>query len=100
MSDQFFGNKPNKICRHLSGKVSKGRLRKPDNLQNHFNEEKRRKRQSEEKERRRREIKKCNDCILSFYNGYYGDHGIWPKKTFGRKGPLGDSVFKNPARYM
>ena len=54
----------------------------------------------EEKERRRREIKKCNDCILSFYSGYYGDHGIWPKNIFGRKGPLGDNVFKNPARYM
>ena len=78
----------------MSGKVSKGRLRKPDNLQNHFNEEKRRKRQSEEKERRRREIKKCNDCILSFYNGYYGDHGIWPKKLLDGKVHLGITFSK------
>ena len=39
-------------------KASKGRFRKPENLQNHSNEEKeRRKRKSEEKERRRREKK-------------------------------------------
>ena len=51
-----------------------------------------RKRKSEGKERRRRE--KSNGCTLSFYNSYFGK-----KKLFDAKGPLGDNVIKDLARY-
>ena len=55
------------------------------------------KRKSEEKERRRRE--KSNGCTLSFYNSYFGD-SFWLKKNcWTQKGPFGDNVVKNPARY-
>ena len=37
-------------------------------------------------------------ALLVFYNSYFGD-SFWPKKTVGIKGPLGDIVIKNPARY-
>ena len=50
-----------------------------------------RKRKSEGKERRRRE--KSNGCTLSFYNSYLG------KTTVDAKGPLGDNVIKDLARY-
>ena len=60
-------------------------------------EKERRKRKSEEKERRRR--KKSNGCTLSFYNSYFGD-SFGRKKLLDAKGPFGDNVFKNPARYM
>ena len=42
---------------------------------------------TKKKERRRREI--SDGYTLSFYNSYFGD----------AKGPFGDNVFKNPARY-
>ena len=60
-------------------------------------EKERRKRKSEEKERRRR--KKSNGYTFSYYNSYFGD-SFWPKKLLDAKGPFGDNVFKNPARYM
>ena len=82
----------------MSEKASKGMFLKPEKLQNHSKGEKeRRKRKSEEKERRRR--KKSNGCTLSFYNSYFGD-SFWPKKLLDAKGPFGNNVFKNPARYM
>ena len=59
-------------------------------------EKERRTRESEEKERGKRE--QSNGCTLSFYNSYFGD-SFWHKKTVGRKGPSGDNVFKNPARF-
>ena len=69
-------NQPYESCSHLmSEKASKGRFLKA------------------EKERKRRE--KSNGCILSFYNGYFGR-----KKLSDAKGPSGDDVFKNRARYV
>ena len=52
-----------------------------------------RKRKSYEKEKRRRE--KSNGCTLSFHNSYFGR-----KKLLDAKGPFGDNVIKNPARYI
>ena len=58
ISNRFFENQPNKICRHLSEKESKGRFLKSENLQTTVTKEKeRRKRKGEEKERRRGEKK-------------------------------------------
>ena len=54
-------------------------------------EKERRKRKTEEKERRRRE--KSNSYTLSLYNSYF-------RKLLDAKGPFGDNVFKNPARYV
>ena len=63
-------------------------------------EKERRKRKSEEKERRRRE--KSNGCTLSFENSYFGDTLLifGRKKLFDAKGPFGDNVIKNAARYI
>ena len=54
-------------------------------------EKERRKRKREEKERRRR--KKSNGYTFSYYNSYFGE-------LLDAKGPFGDDVFKNPARYI
>ena len=51
-----------------------------------------RKRKKEEEERRR---EKSNGCTLGFYNSYFGR-----KKLLNAKGPFGDNVIKNPARYI
>ena len=71
----------------MSEKASKGRFRKPQKLQNHSNPA---------KEKRRRQ--KSNGCTLNFYNSYFEDFGR--KKLWDVKGPVGDNVFKNPARYI
>ena len=79
---------------HLSEKASKGRFLKPENGSKITvtKEKERRKRKSKKKERRRR--KKSNGCTLSFYNSYFGI-----KQLFDAKGPFGDNVIKNSARY-
>ena len=38
MSSALFENQPNEICSHLIEKASKGRLVKPEKLQNHSDE--------------------------------------------------------------
>ena len=62
--------------------------------------------EKEEKEKERAkgrkggEEKKSNGCTLSVYNSYFRV-SFWPKKRmFEAKGPFGDKVFKNPARYI
>ena len=87
ISSRFFENQPKETCSGLSEQASKGMFLKPEKLQNHSNGRKgRRKRKSKEKERRRR--KKSNGCTLSLSNSY------------DAKGPLGDNVIKNLARYI
>ena len=86
ISSRLFENQPNEICSHLSEKASKGMFPKPEKLQNHSNEGKLRKGEKEKK--------KSNGCTLNFYNSYL------PKKLSHSKGPFGDKVIKNPARYV
>ena len=81
----------------MSKKASKGTFLEPEKLQNHSNEEKRNKRKSEEKERRRRE-KKSNRCTLGFIIATL-EIVFGRKKLFDAKGPFGDNIIKNPARY-
>ena len=82
------------MCSHLSEKVSKGRFLKLENLQNHSNEVKGKEKKKEQEEGKEEKKKKSNGCTLSFYNSYFG----W-KQLFDAKGPFGDNVIKNPARY-
>ena len=70
---------------------------KPEKLQNHSNEGKRKKRKSEEKERRRRE-KKAMVAPLVFIIATL-EIVFGRKKLFDAKGPFGDNIIKNPARY-
>ena len=96
--NRFLQNHPNEICSLLSEKAS--RFLKPEKSKITVTKEKeRRKRESEEKERRRRE--KSNGCTLGFYNSYFGKVALvfGPKKLLDAKGPSGDNVFKNPARF-
>ena len=37
--------------------------------------------------------------LLVFYNSYFGD-SFFAEKLLDAKSPFGDSVFKNPARYI
>ena len=70
---------------------------KPEKLQNHSNEGKRKKRKSEEKERRRRE-KKAMVALLVFIIATL--EIVFGRKTlFDAKGPFGDNIIKNSARY-
>ena len=48
--------------------------------------------------RRKGGEKKSNGFTLSCYNGYFGDT-LAEKKLLDGKGPFGDNVFKNPARW-
>ena len=59
-------------------------------------EGKRNKRKSKEKERRRRE--KSNRCTLGFIIATL-EIVFGRKKLFDAKGPFGDNIIKNPARY-
>ena len=68
-------NQPNESCSHLNEKASKGRFLKA------------------EKERRRRE--KVMVALLVFIIATF-----WPEKLSDAKGPSGDNVFKNRARYI
>ena len=70
---------------------------KPEKLQNHSNEGKRKKRKSEEKERRRRE-KKAMVALLVFIIATF-EIVFGRKELFDAKGPFGDNIVKNPARY-
>ena len=58
-----------------------------------------RKRKSEEKERRPRR-EKSNGCTLSFYNSYFGEQFLAEKNCSTQKGPFGNNVIKNTARYI
>ena len=93
-----FWKSQTKICSHLREKASKGRFFGigPDKLQNHTNEQK-----GKEKKKERGGEEKKQRFTLSFYDGYFGDFGefLAGKKLLDAKGPFGDNVFKNPARY-
>ena len=69
---------------------------KPDKLQNQSNEGKRKEKKTERGEEK--DLEKGNGCTLSFYitlEILFGPN----KKLFDGKGPFGDNVVKNPARY-
>ena len=93
----FFENHPNEICSYLSEKASKGMFLKPiKKLQNHSNEGKRKEKKKERGVGKKEKRKKNNGCTLSFYNGYFGRK----KKMLDAKGPFGDNVIKNTAKYI
>ena len=74
ISDRFFKNQPNDICRHLSEKASKDRFLGPDNLQNHTNKGKGKEKKKERGGRKEKTTKeKRNGCTPSFYIRYIGD---------------------------
>ena len=77
--------------------MSKGMFLTPEKLQNHNNEGKGKERKKERGEGKDQK-KKSNGCTLSFYNSYFRE-SFWPKKLFDAKGPFGDYVIKNPARF-
>ena len=70
-------------------------LLRPEKLQKHSNEGKEKEKKKERRERKQEKKKKSNGCTLTFYNSYFGR-----KKLFHAKGPFGDYVIKNPARYV
>ena len=89
----FFENKANEICSHLSDKsdkASKGMFRvKPDELQNHSNEGKGKEEKKEWGERKEEKRKKAMFALLVFI--------MATLEIFGRK-QTGVNVFKNSAR--
>ena len=69
---------------------------KPDKLQNHSNEGKGKEKKKERGEEK--DLEKGNGCTLSLYISLeilFGPN----KKLLDGKGPFGDNVVKNPARY-
>ena len=80
-------------------KSRQGRFLKPEKLQNQTNDGKGKEKDkvSEEKKRNRRE--KSNGCTLSFIIATL-EIVFGRKKLLDAKGPFGDNVFKNPARYI
>ena len=80
----FFENQPNEICSHLSEKVSKGRFLNPKKLQNYRNEGKGKEKKKQRGEGQEEKRKKAMAEKI---------------KLLGAKGPFGDNVFRNPARY-
>ena len=75
---------------------------KPEKLQNHSNERKGKEKKKERGEGKEGEGNKSNGCTLSFYNSYFGEVALvfGRKKLFDAKGPFGDNVIKNAARYV
>ena len=94
ISGRFFENQPNEIYSHLSEKASKGRFLKPEKLQNHSNEGK-----GKEKKKERGEEKKAMVTLLVIIIATL-EIVFGRKKLLDAKGPFGDDVFKNPARYI
>ena len=62
-------------------------------------EKERRKRKGEEKERRRKKKSNGPVALLVFIIATF-EIVFGRKKLFDAKGPLGDNVIKNPARYI
>ena len=58
ISSRFFENQHNEICSHLSEKTPKGRFLKPEELQNHSNQEKGKEKKKERGERKEEKRKK------------------------------------------
>ena len=73
---------------------SKGRFLKPEKLQNHSNE-----RKGKEKKKERGEEKKAMVTLLVIIIATL-EIVFGRKKLLDAKGPFGDDVFKNPARYI
>ena len=67
---------------------------KLEKLQNHSIEGKGKEKKKERGEGKEEKRKKINGCTPSFYNSYFGR-----KKLLDAKGPFGNNVFKNRARY-
>ena len=78
----------------MTEKASKGRFLKPEKLQNHSNEGK-----GKEKEEERGEEKKAMVTLLVIIIATL-EIVFGRKKLLDAKGPFGDDVFKNPARYI
>ena len=78
----------------MSEKASKGRFLKPEKLQNHSNE-----RKGKEKKKERGEEKKAMVTLLVIIIATL-EIVFGRKKLLDAKGPFGDDVFKNPARYI
>ena len=93
-------NQPNEICSHLTERASKGRFLTPENGSKITvtKEKERRKRKSEEI-RKGGEEKKAMVALLVFIIATL-EIVFGRKKLLDAKGPFGDNVFKNPARYM
>ena len=103
----IFENQPYDVCGHLSEEASKGRFLKPDKLQNHSNEGKgrKRKRKSDGKvkeEKRKKAMAALFVFIIATLELVFGKKKkkTGEKRMFDAKGPFGDKVFKNPARYV
>ena len=71
----------------MGEKASKGRFPKPEKLQNDTNE------------RKRGEDKKEMVALLTFIIATL-EIDFAKKRLWDVKGPVGDNVFKNPARYI
>ena len=78
----------------MSEKASKGRFLKPEKLQHHSNE-----RKGKEKKKERGEEKKAMVTLLVIIIATL-EIVFGRKKLLDAKGPFGDDVFKNPARYI
>ena len=84
----------------MSEKASKGRFLKPEKLQNHSNEGKGKEKKKERARRRKGgEEKKAMVALLVFIIATL-EIVFGRKKLLDAKGPFGDDVFKNPARYI
>ena len=100
ISGRFFENQPNEICSHLSEKASKGTFLKPEKLQDHSNELRKRKGEKERARRRKGgEEKQAVVSLLVFIIPTL-EIVLGRKKLFHTKGPFGDNVIKNSARYI
>ena len=83
----------------MSEKASKGRFLKPEKLQNHSNEGKGKEKKKERGEGKEGKKKKAMVALLVFIIATL-EIVLAEKKLLDAKGPFGENVFKNPARYM
>ena len=73
---------------------------KPEKLQKHSNEGKEKEKKKERRERKQEKKKKSNCYTLSQFVIAPLEIVFGRKKLFDAKGPFGDNVIKNPARYI
>ena len=83
----------------MSEKASKGTFLKPEKLQNHSNEGKGKEKEEERGEGKEEKKKKAMVALLVFIIATL-EIVFGRKKLLDAKGPFGDDVFKNPARYI
>ena len=78
--------------------MSKGKFLKPEKLQHHSNEGKGKEKKKERGEGKDQKKKKAMVALLVFIIATL-ERVFGRKKLFDAKGPLGDYVIKNPARF-